>query len=62
MCLCCGVEVVIWGAAEVVVADAGAGWPVIAAIVAPALAEPDGFEGFFFPFFFSYDSGISTTH
>jgi hypothetical protein len=51
--LCCGVEVVIWGTADVV-AVAGAGCPVIAAIVAPAFAEPEDFADFFFPFFFSY--------
>ena len=48
-----GVEVAIAGAPEVVVADAGAGWPVMAAMVEPALAEPEGFD-FFLPFFFSY--------
>jgi hypothetical protein len=44
---------------DVVVADAGAGWPVIAAIVEAAFAEPACFVDFFFPFFFSY-SQIST--
>ena len=54
MCLCVVFdEVWIWGAAEEVVAVAGAGCPVMAAIVAPALAEPDCLD-FFLPFFFSY--------
>jgi hypothetical protein len=55
--LCDAVEVAIAGAAEVVVAVAGAGWPVIAAMVAPALAEPDCFD-FFLPFFFSYFTSV----
>jgi hypothetical protein len=36
----------------VIFAVAGAGWPVVAAIAAPALAEP--LFDFFLPFFFSY--------
>ncbi len=42
-----------------VVAVAGAGCPVLAAIVAPAAAEPDALLDFFLPFFFSYLS-VST--
>lgn len=53
MCLCWVLDAVrICGAAEVVVAVAGAGCPVIAAIVAPAFADPDCLD-FFLPFFFS---------
>ena len=40
------------GAARVVVAEAGAGCPVIAALMIPALADPEELLAFFF-FFFS---------
>lgn len=47
----------ICGAAPVVVACAGAGWPVIAAIVAPAFA--DALDLLFLDFFFSCWSSLS---
>lgn len=60
MCLCVVFdEVWICGAADEVVAVAGAGCPVMAAMVAPALAEPDCLD-FFLPFFFSYFMLVSS--